>query len=84
MDFSTVLIDGEFRGLLRNVLAHLIGKNVSTKKDPQLQAVNKFATWVVASLVAVFIFDKLSKTPVVKKYISHLSIVLFVALNFLS
>ncbi len=54
-----ILIEGEFRSLIRNSLEKLIGNNFDKQKNPYLDIILKLSIRVVSSLIAIYIFNKL-------------------------
>ena len=72
-----VLIEGEFRSLIRNALERVIGSNFKKQSDENQQMLLKLATRVIASLLAVFIYSKIKDVKDVKEYTSYIMIGIF-------
>ena len=72
-----VLIEGEFRSLIRNALERVIGSNFKKQSDKNQQILLKLATRVIASLLAVFIYSKIKDVKDVKEYTSYIMIGIF-------
>ena len=77
MDLA-ILIDGEFRSLIRNTLEKLIGKKFKKKEKKYMAILRKLSIRVISSLIAIQLYGILKKTPVIKEYTSYIMIALFV------
>ena len=72
-----VMIEGEFRSLIRNALERVIGSNFKKQSDKNQQILLKLATRVIASLLAVFIYSNIKDVKNVKEYGSYIMIGIF-------
>jgi len=77
MDLA-ILIDGEFRSLIRNTLERFIGKKFKKKEKKHMAILRKLSIRVISSLIAIQLYGILKKTPVIKEYTSYIMIALFV------
>lgn len=76
-----ILIDGEFRSLLRNIFERYIGLYIVKKNNKYLDTIGKLSTRVVSSLIAIYFYEFLILYPLFKIYTSYVFIVLFLILN---
>ena len=75
---SYVLIEGEFRSLIRNTLERFIGKNFKKERTSNMKFLLKISTRVVSSLIAIQIFNMVKSNIELRKYTSYLLIGIFV------
>ena len=76
-----VLIDGEFRTLIRNGLERIIGENTEKQKGAYMDIANKLAIRVVSALISIHLYNILIKQPFIKEYTTYFFVFLFIALN---
>ena len=74
---AIILIESEFRSLIRNFLTRLIGKNIK-KKNKNFNILFKISIRTVSSLIAIQIFNMFKKIPEIRNYISYIMIIVFV------
>lgn len=72
-----VLIEGELRSLIRNALERVIGSNFKKQSDKNQQILLKLSTRVIASLLAVYIFNNIKDMKNTKEYVSYIMIGIF-------
>ena len=78
-----ILIEGEFRSLIRNSLERFIGVNLKKKEksmNKYLKIGFKLSIRVISSLIAIYIFNQIkSNDPEgsIKEYVSYAMIALF-------
>lgn len=76
-----VLLDGEFRSLIRNALERVIGARFKKDEDVNKEILKKLSIRVVSSLIAIQLFSLIQKNiPDVKKYVSFIMIIIFLNL----
>ena len=80
MDLA-ILIDGEFRSLIRNSLERVIGLNFKKQEDKK-EILKKLSIRVVSSLLAIQLYGFLKDKPFVKEYTSYGMIALFLYFMF--
>tara|TARA_B100002019_G_C21228638_1_gene578790 strand:+ start:576 stop:857 length:282 start_codon:yes stop_codon:yes gene_type:complete len=74
-----VLIDGEFRSLIRNTFERLIGNRFTKDEDPMKEIIKKLSIRVVSSLIAIQLYSYLqSLSPEIKIYTSYAMIIAFI------
>ena len=74
-----VLIEGEFRSLIRNTLERFIGKKVKRKiKNGNLKIIYKLSIRVVASLIAIFTFNNIKEYTDIRTYVSYILVGFFI------
>lgn len=74
-----VLLDGEFRSLLRNTFEKLIGNKFEKDEDPMREIAKKLSIRVISSLIAVQLYTYLqSASPQMKTYVSFTMIAVFI------
>ena len=74
-----VLLDGEFRSLLRNTFEKLIGNKFEKDEDPMREIAKKLSIRVISSLIAVQLYTYLqSASPQAKIYVSFIMIAVFI------
>jgi hypothetical protein len=61
--FALVLIDGEFRSLIRSFCERSIGSIVNKPENKKLDVLNKIAIRAVASLIAIQIYKLIKSLP---------------------
>ena len=72
-----VIIEGEFRSLIRNALERVIGSNFKKQSDKNQQILLKLSTRVISSLLAVYIFSNIKDMKNIKEYVSYIMIGVF-------
>ena len=80
-----VLIEGEFRSLIRNSLERFIGVNLkkqekSLKKNKYLKIAYKLSIRVVSSLIAIYLFTYIKNNGTessLREYVSYAMIAFF-------
>jgi hypothetical protein len=76
-----ILIDGEFRSLIRNTIERLIGSNFKKDDDFNKEMIKKLSIRVVSSLITIQLFLLIQKyLPDMKKYVSIIMIIIFLNL----
>ena len=74
-----VLIDGEFRSLIRNTFERLIGNRFTKDEDPMKEIIKKLSIRVVSSLIAIQLYSYLTNlSPEIKIYTSYAMIIAFI------
>ena len=81
MDLA-ILIDGEFRSLIRNSLERVIGLNFKKQEDKKKEILKKLCIRVVSSLIAIQLYGFLKDKPFVKEYTSYGMIAIFLYFMF--
>lgn len=72
-----LLIDGEFRSLMRNSLERVIGLNMKKRKNKYINILSKISIRVISSLIAIQLYQYSQKIPTLKKYVSYAFVMLF-------
>lgn len=72
-----LLIDGEFRSLMRNSLERFIGLNMKKRKNKYINILSKISIRVISSLIAIQLYQYSQKIPTLKKYVSYTFVILF-------
>ena len=72
-----ILIDGEFRSLIRNTLERIIGSNFRKDKNKNMEILKKLSIRVISSLIAIQLYGFLKDKPFVKEYTSYGMIAVF-------
>lgn len=76
-----ILLDGEFRSLIRNALERIIGSKFKKDEDVNKEILKKLSIRVVSSLIAIQLFSFIQKNiPDAKKYVSFIMIIIFLNL----
>ena len=76
-----VLLDGEFRSLIRNALERVIVARFKKDDDVNKEILKKLSIRVVSSLIAIQLFSLIQKNiPDAKKYVSFIMIIIFLNL----
>jgi hypothetical protein len=72
-----ILIDGEFRSLIRNTLERIIGSNFRKDKNKNMEILKKLSIRVISSLIAIQLYGFLKDKPFVKEYTSYAFLAIF-------
>ena len=79
-----ILIEGEFRSLIRNSLERFIGVNMKNKekmlKRKEYKIALKLATRVISSLIAIFIFNFIKNNGFenkLREYVTYVMVAIF-------
>ena len=72
-----LLIDGEFRSLMRNSLERVIGLNMKKRENKYINILSKISIRVISSLIAIQLYQYSQKIPTLKKYVSYAFVMLF-------
>ena len=75
---TIVLVEGEFRSLIRNTLERIIGKNFKKERTSNMKLLLKVSTRVVSSLIAIQVFNMIKSNVDLRKYASYLLVGVFV------
>jgi len=75
---TIVLVEGEFRSLIRNTLERIIGKNFKKERTSNMKLLLKVSTRVVSSLIAIQVFNMVKSNVDLRKYASYLLVGVFV------
>tara|TARA_B100001248_G_C27031880_1_gene296797 strand:+ start:104 stop:358 length:255 start_codon:yes stop_codon:yes gene_type:complete len=76
-----ILIDGEFRSLIRNTIERIIGTNFKKDNDVKKEIIKKLSIRVVSSLITIQLFLIIQKyLPDMKKYVSFIMTIIFLNL----
>mgnify|MGYP001191242842 CR=1 FL=1 len=67
-----VLIDGEFRSLIRNTLEKLIGSKLKKQPNKYREMLRKLSVRVVSSLIAIQLYGYLKDIKPTKEIVSFL------------
>jgi hypothetical protein len=74
-----ILLDGEFRSLIRNTFERIIGNRFKKEEDPMKEIAKKLSIRVVSSLLAVQLYYYLqTSSPEMKTYVSFGMIAVFI------
>ena len=73
-----ILIEGDFRSLIRNTLERIIEQKFKKKKNKIVDILLRISIRGVSSLIAIQIFNKVKDIPYFQNYISYILIALFV------
>lgn len=76
-----ILIEGEFRSLIRNAFERIIGDRIPKKENSNLDIINKLAIRVISSLIGIYIYNQLQTMPEIRQYSTYIMIALFFYLN---
>lgn len=74
---TIVLVEGEFRSLIRNTLERIIGKNFKKERTSNMKLLLKVSTRVVSSLIAIQVFNMVKSNVDLRKYASYLLVGVF-------
>ena len=74
---TIVLVEGEFRSLIRNTLERIIGKNFKKERTSNMKLLLKVSTRVVSSLIAIQVFNMIKSNVDLRKYASYLLVGVF-------
>tara|TARA_B110000879_G_C11174031_1_gene515039 strand:- start:2885 stop:3319 length:435 start_codon:yes stop_codon:yes gene_type:complete len=74
---TIVLVEGEFRSLIRNTLEKIIGKNFKKDRSVNQKLLLQVSTRVVSSLIAIQVFNMVKSNIVLRKYTSYLLVGVF-------
>jgi hypothetical protein len=72
-----VIIEGEFRSFMRNMIERLFKLRFKKKRNKRVEMIIALASRVVASLIAIQIFKFANKIPNIRMYFSFLMIAIF-------
>ena len=72
-----VIIESEFRSLIRNSLEKVIGLNFKKKEDKIQEILLKISIRLVSSLLAVYIFNIIKKKVKIRIYLSYILLFIF-------
>jgi hypothetical protein len=76
-----ILIDGEFRSLIRSTIERIIGIKFKKEEDLRKEIIKKLSIRVVSSLITIQLFLLIQKyIPDMKKYVSFIMIIIFINL----
>lgn len=78
-----VLVDSEFRSLIRNALERMIGNNFSKKENKHMELLLKLSIRVISSILAIKIFNNIKTITNVTEYTSYIMIAIFVYFSFM-
>ena len=77
-----VLVEGEFRSLVRNALERIIHTKFSKKENKYMEILLKVSTRAVASLTAVFFLNAIKSETWIRENVSYFLIAMFVYFTF--
>ena len=72
-----VIIEGEFRSLIRNFFEKIIGLNFKKKYNKKQEILLKLSIRVISSLLAIYIFNNVKNIQNIKEYVSYIMIGVF-------
>lgn len=72
-----VIIEGEFRSLIRNFFEKIIGLNFKKKDNKKQEILLKLSIRVISSLLAIYIFNNVKNIQNIKEYVSYIMIGIF-------
>ena len=72
-----VIIEGEFRSLIRNFFEKIIGLNFKKKDNKKQEILLKLSIRVISSLLAIYFFNNVKNIQNIKEYVSYIMIGVF-------
>ena len=72
-----ILIEGEFRSLIRNSLERIIGARFSKKPNKYMEILWKVSIRAVSSLIAIFAFKAIKQQPHIGENVSYFLVFAF-------
>tara|TARA_B100001029_G_C14680584_1_gene244349 strand:+ start:220 stop:465 length:246 start_codon:yes stop_codon:yes gene_type:complete len=72
-----VIIDSEFRSLIKYFLQKFIGLNFKKKYNKNQELLLKLSIRVISSLLAIYIFNNVKNIKNIKENISYIMIIIF-------
>ncbi len=72
-----ILVDGEFRSLIRNSLEKIISYKLPQQKTKEKEILFQIATRCIASLIVIQLYNVIKKNEDIKKYASYILIFAF-------
>ena len=72
-----LLIDGEFRSLMRNSLERFINLKMKKRTNKYKNILIKISIRVVSSLIAIQLYKYSQTMPNLKKFVSYVFVILF-------
>ena len=72
-----LLIDGEFRSLMRSSIEKFIGLNLKKRENKYINVLVKISIRVVSSLIAIQLYQYAQNIPDLKKYVSYACVIMF-------
>jgi|TARA_Y100000813_G_C24071495_1_gene308978 hypothetical protein len=74
-----VLVEGEFRSLIRNTFERLIDNRFDKQDDPMKEILKKLSIRAVSSLLAIQIYSYIQRTsPELRIYVSYAMVIAFI------
>ena len=74
-----VIIEGEFRSLIRNTFERLIDNRFDKQDDPMKEILKKLSIRAVSSLLAIQIYSYIQRTsPELRIYVSYAMVIAFI------
>tara|TARA_B100001093_G_C26792565_1_gene999639 strand:+ start:960 stop:1241 length:282 start_codon:yes stop_codon:yes gene_type:complete len=74
-----VLVEGEFRSLIRNTFERLIGNRFDKQDDPMKETLKKLSIRAVSSLLAIQLYSYIQRTsPELRIYVSYAMVIAFI------
>lgn len=75
---NLILIDSEFRSLIRSTLEKVIGSKFNKKYSKTMGIILKLSIRVVSSLIAIQLYKELQKYEYIKQIASYLGVFGFI------
>ena len=78
---NLILIDGEFRSLIRNTLEKIIEPMVKKQDTDNKKLLLKVSIRVISSLIAIKLYEIFKKNVDIKTYTSYILVFVFIYLT---
>ena len=78
---NLILIDGEFRSLIRNTLEKIIEPMVKKQDTDKKKLLLKVSTRVISSLIAIKLYEVFKNNVNIKTYTSYILVFVFIYLT---
>ena len=72
-----ILIEGEFRSLIRNSLERIISSKFKKKYDKKIEILLKISIRAISSVIALYLFEYIKNIPEIRTYSSYILIIFF-------
>ena len=80
-----ILISGELRSLIRNILERFVKFSLKKKyKNKKIKILYNLSVRVISSLIAIYLFNMIKDNINIRKYVTYFMICIFIYLAFLN
>lgn len=80
-----ILISGELRSLIRNILERFVKFSFKKKyKNKKIKILYNLSVRVISSLIAIYLFNMIKDNINIRKYVTYFMICIFIYLAFLN